>query len=317
MRKGGKNVWFILTDTSDKQNADALGLNFSAKLRYAGAVARNATLGGREAALTFKSGSVDFGPARQVTPGAAPNFFPPKVAQPGAVGDKNYSPYVRITNQPGTPIYNAPVVAEGVNASTLQKFCTGAPDHKLVADRVVHICPNAQSNGQGTVTLEATPVFSFGQPVTYISTESSDAMVATLDKGTFAPRLANLATGGDDSAFSAVERLFVMANGPTGSDNPQRQGLNSALGDRDASGQPLPPLNVIGGVPNNSNDYSPAWDLNLGLWSEKAIRLGYRARAIDEFQILTLVKEGWITGPAGKAFGSTGIVVNCPVLERL
>ncbi len=316
-RTGGNNTWFILTDSTDKQNADALGLNFSAKLRYAGVVARDATLGGKDASLTFESGSVDFGPARQVVPGAAPSFFPPKTAQPGSVGDKDYSPYVRITNQPGTPIYNAPVVAEGVEAATLQKFCTGEPDYSLVSDRVVHICPNAESNGQGTVTLELTPVFSFGQVVNYISTESSDATVATLDKGTFAPRLADLAVGRDDSAFSAVERLFVTANGPTGRDNPQRQGLNSALSDTDADGRPLPPLNAIGGVPNNSNDYSPAWDLNLGFWTPEAVNRGYRARVIDEFQILTLVKEGWITGPDGKPYGSTGIVVNCPVIERL
>jgi len=169
----------------------------------------------------------------------------------------------------------------------------------------------------GTVKLQMTPIFSFGRPAAYISTEASDEMVAALDKGTFAPRLADLAVGRDDSAFSAVERLFVTANGPTGRENPQRQGLNSALSDTGADGQPLPPLNTIGGVPNNSNDYSPAWDLNLGFWTDKAISLGYRARVIDEFQILSLVREGWITGPDGKAYGSTGIVVNCPVLERL
>ncbi len=312
----GVNVWYILTDTSDKENANALGLNFSAKLAYAGAVARNATLGGKDASLTFESGNVDFKPVRSVVPGAAPNFFPPKTAQPGSVGDKDYSPYVRITNQPNTPIYNAPVVAMG-DAATLQKMCTGPADYNVVADRVVHVCPNAESNGQGTVTLELTPVFTFGQAAQYLSTEASDPVVATLDKGTFAPKLANLATGRDDSAFSAIERLFVTANGPTGRDNPQRQGLNSALSDTDASGKPLPPLQVIGGVPNNANDYSPAWDLNLGYWTPKAISLGYRARVIDEFQILTLVQEGWITGPDGKPYGSTGIVVNCPIVERL
>ena len=314
--KGGKRVWFILTDTSEKANADALGLNFSAKLNYAGAGARDAVLGGADASLTFESGSVDFGPERQVVPGASPNFYPPKIAKPGSVADNDYSPYVRITNQPGTPIYNAPVIAEGPDAATLQKFCTGTPDYNLVADRVVHICPNAESNGQGTVTLEATPIFSFGQQATYLSTEASNPVVAALDKGTFAPRLGNLPTGRDDSAFSPIERLFVTANGPTGRHNPQRQGLNSALSDTDESGKPLPPINVIGGIPNNSNDYSPAWDLNLGYWTQKAIDLGYRARVIDEFQVLTLVEQGWITGPDGKRYGSTGIVVNCPILER-
>ncbi len=316
-KRGGHNVWFILTDSGDKQNADALGLNFSAKLNYAGEGARRATLGGKDASLTFKSGSVDFKPVRQIVPGAAPNFFPPKVATPGAVADAEYSPYVIITNQPGRPIYNAPVISEGTDAATLQKFCTGTPDYSLVADRVVHICPDAESNGQGTVTMETTPVFSFGQQATYLSTDASDPLVAALDKGTFAPRMGDLPTGRDDSAFSPVERLFVTANGPTGAKNPQRQGLNSALSDTDANGKPLPPLNVIGGLPTTANDYSPAWDLNLGFWTKEAIDLGYRARVIDEFQILTLVADGWITGPDGKPYGSTGIVVNCPIIERL
>ena len=313
----GRNVWYILTDTTDKANAAALGLNFSAKLAYAAGGAREATLGGRNASLTFASGSVNFSPERKVVRGKAPKFFPPAVARPGGVGDSGYSPYVRITNQPGTPIYNAPVVAEGVSAAQLQRYCKRAANHAVVADRVAHVCPMAESNGQGTVTLNATPVFSFGQPATYISTESSDPMVAALDSGTFAPRMGNIATGRDDSAFSAVERLFVTANGPRGRNNPQRQGLDSALSDTDKWGKALPPLQVIGGVPNNSNDYSPAWDLNLGFWTKKAISLGYRSRVIDEFQILSLVKDGWITGENGRPYGSIGVVVNCPVIERL
>jgi len=38
---------------------------------------------------------------------------------------------------------------------------------------------------------------------------------------------------------------------------------------------------------------------------------------IDEFQLLSLVVGGHITGPMGKPFGSTGIVVNCPIVARL
>jgi len=44
--KDGRKVWYILTDTDDEGNADALGLNYAAKLTYAGVGkgARNATL---------------------------------------------------------------------------------------------------------------------------------------------------------------------------------------------------------------------------------------------------------------------------------
>jgi len=315
--KGGKNVWFILTDTNDERNANALGLNHSAKLAYV--VGRSLTHARllEDKSLRFRNYSVNFRPERTLVPGDAPNFFPPKVATAGSVGSANYSPYVQIDNAPGRPIYNAPVVAFDVSADELDKSCTGRVDYGKVHDRVLHICPGARnSNGQGTVTMETTPIFSFAKPATYISTESSSDMVATLDKGTFARALSNLGVGGDDSAFSAIERLFVTANGqtnagaPPGKTNPQRQGLNSAVAGEGA------PLQVIGGVPNVANDYSPAWDLNLGYWTQEAIDLGYVSRVIDEFQILDLVQDGWITGPGGAPYGSTGIVVNCPIIER-
>src|SRR6266852_9211685 len=115
--KSGEKVWYILTDTNDKGNADALGLNYSAKLTYAavGHGARVATLEGA-GSLVFESGRVDFSPQRQVTPGDAPNAYPPKVAQPGSVGDQNYSPLVQIQNAGGA-IYNAPIIAYNVEAN--------------------------------------------------------------------------------------------------------------------------------------------------------------------------------------------------------
>lgn len=311
----GRNVWYILTDTTDKANAEALGLNFSGKLAYAG-VGKAARVGRleRDTSLTFMSGTVDFSPERNVVPGDAPNFFPPKSATPGSVGDANYTPLVRIENA-GNHIYNAPVVAFGVNADQIN-FCDGKVDYSVVHDRVTKICPQGGANGGGTVTLKMTPIFSFARPTSYISTEASDPMVATLDQGTFAPALGEVQIGRDDSFASAVERLFVTVNGPTGADNPQRQGLNSALSDMDAKGMPAPPLHVIGGVPTIALDYSPLWDLNLGAWTQEAIDKGYRSRMIDEFQYLGMVQRGFITGPEGKPFGSTGIVVNCPIIMR-
>lgn len=106
--KNGKNVWYVLTDTTDKGNADALGLNFSPKLAYAavGNAARTATLR-KDTILIFDQGSVDFRPERKIVAGDAPNFFPPKTAEPGSIGSADYSPLVRITNAAGQ-IYNAP-----------------------------------------------------------------------------------------------------------------------------------------------------------------------------------------------------------------
>jgi hypothetical protein len=140
--------------------------------------------------------------------------------------------------------------------------------------------------------------------------EASVPLAAALESATVAPKLANIRTGQDDSAFSAVERIFSFANGPTGQENPQRQGLNSALMGEGS------PLNVLGGIPTIATDYSPLWDLNLGVWTQEAIDNGYRSRLTEEFAILGFVEEGWITGPGGAPYGSVGMIVNCPIVFR-
>ena len=300
----GRPLWYILTDTDDARNAEALGLNFSSKLSYAdtGRAVRSASIGA-DNVLVFDKGAVDFSPAHSVTPGDQPNPFPPSSYAPGSVGDPDYSPLVRIANA-GNHIYNAPIIAFGAEASQLD-FCGGNPDYTLVHDKVVRFCPS-----DGTVTLGLTQGFSFARPILYLSTEASDPLAATLEGATYAPALADVTVGHDDSAFSAVERLFAETNGPTGTNNPQRQGFNSALSDGRG------PLNVFGGIPTIATDYSPLWDVNLGEWSPEAISLGYRSRVTEEFQILGLVEKGWITGPGGTKYGSSGIIVNCPPVFR-
>jgi hypothetical protein len=37
----------------------------------------------------------------------------------------------------------------------------------------------------------------------------------------------------------------------------------------------------------------------------------------EEFQILTFVQDGLITGPSGNRFGSAGFSINCPIVQRL
>jgi len=312
----GRKVWYILTDTTDKANAEALGLNFSGKLNYArvGKAVRGGTLLA-DGSLIFDGGAVDFRPEHRVVPGDAPNFFPPKSAEPGAVGDADYTPLVRIANS-RDQIYNAPTLAFDVDASQIN-FCDGNPDYSLVADVVVKICPKLPENGGGTVTVRLTHNYSFARPVLYLTTDTSDRMAAAIGSATFTPALSDLGVGRDDSFSSAVERLFQITNGPMGKDNPQRQGLNSHLGDPpDANGRRLHAINVIGGIPTIATDYSPLWDVNVGEWTPEAVRLGYRARVFEEFNILGLVEKGWITGPGGKQFGSSGVIVNCPIVHR-
>ena len=211
---------------------------------------------------------------------------------------------MRLTNA-GGHIYNAPIVAFDVEPGEIS-FCDGNVDHGLVHDKVLAICPEKQ-----TVTIELVPGISFSRPVLYLTADASDPMVAAIEGVNFAPALANVQVGFDDGAFSAVERLFAIVNGPSGKDNPQRQGLNSALM-KEGRG----PLNLLGGVPTIALDYSPLWDVNVGEWTQEAIDKGYRSRMIDEFQLLGMVQQGHITGPAGADFGSSGAIVNCPIVFR-
>ena len=305
----GESVWYILTDTTDERNAAALGLNFSAKLAYAdvGRGVRRASqqLINGKTVVVFESGKVDFAPTHAVTPGPAPNYFPPTAVQPGSVGDANYSPLAKIGNY----VYNAPMLAFNVDEATLNGYCGGNADHNIVHDKVVSICPR-----DGVVTLALTQGFSFGRPVLYLSTDASDALPAALEGATFASALTDIKVGGDDGAFSAVERLFAIVNGPTndvaGEINPQRQGFDSALkGDGG-------PLNVLGGIPTIATDYSPLWDLNVGEWTQHAIDNDYRSRVREEFEVLGYVRAGHLTAPGGAPFGSSGLIVNCPIVFR-
>lgn len=312
LKETGENVWYIVTDTTDREAALALGLNHAAKLSFA-----DNSRGVRPAetrqdgTLLFHAGSVDFSPERIVVPGNAENSllpaFPPLDFQPGSVGDELYTPLVRIINA-GGHIYNAPMVAYDVDAEQLD-FCDGNVDYSIVHDSVVRICPDEQ-----TVTLSLVAGFSFARPVLYLTTDANDPLPAALEGGTYAPGLRDVAVGRDDSLFSAVERLFTFVNGPTntveGQVNPQRQGLSSAvLGEGS-------PLNVLGGIPTFATDYSPLWDLNVGEWTQLAIDRNYRSRVSEEFQILGLVERGFITAPGGGLFGSSGFIVNCPIVHR-
>jgi hypothetical protein len=300
-----QTVWYILTDVSNSDVAAALGLNFSAKLGFMANAARtgNLDLNGN---IVFDAGTVDFSPQRNIVPGPPGAEFPPASAQPGAVGDANYSPYVRIVNA-GNVIYNAPIVAFGVQPRDIS-FPRGNVDYSKVHDQVVAINPS-----QMTVTLNLINGFSFGRPVWYLSTDASIPLAAAIEHNTFAPLMQRILLGHDDSFGSPVERIFIATNGPEdGScDNPLRQGLSADLADG------YRPNNVLGGIPTIALDYSPAWDAQLFEWTQDAINRGFRGQVREEFQILNFVQDGLLTGPGGKPFGSAGFSINCPIVERL
>jgi hypothetical protein len=300
-----KPIWYVLTDVDNPGVAAELGLNFSTKLTFASQAARTGNLDAN-GDIVFDKGTVNFAPKRNIVPGPAGAEFPPKSFAPGSVGDANYSPYVRIVNAADV-IYNAPMVAFDVDANEIN-FPNGNVDYSKVHDQVVAIDPINM-----TVTLNLINGFSFGRPVWYLSMDSSIPLAAAIEHNTYAPLMAKLLLGHDDTFASPVERIFIATNGPESGacHNPLRQGLSADLADGHR------PNNVLGGIPTIALDYSPAWDAQLYAWTNEAIEQGYRGQLREEFQILTFVQDGLITGPAGAPFRSSGFSINCPIVQRL
>ena len=100
--------------------------------------------------------------------------------------------------------------------------------------------------GESLVGHGVTLGYTFGKPIFYLSTEANDPVVATLEGATYTPALKDVPFALEDaSPGEAAERIYAIVNGPTGIDNPFRQGIDSALSDKGTHG----PLNVLGGIP--------------------------------------------------------------------
>lgn len=309
----GGDVYYILTESSDFEDAVRRGINWAPKLTNAlGTPAVQhvtvADQGGEPS--TFNqgrpvvrfAGTVDFTPEHVVVPG--PDGFPPAEAQAGSVADAYYTPL--FTTGDGI-VYNAAHVANA----------TGVHDDVLYMD--------AGSPGRMSVTLRLVDGFYEGDRVLYINTEASDPVVSALESATFTPLLADAPAAGDRSrATSSRESIIPVVNGPRGVDNPERQGLQSALlGEGD-------PLNIIREEQECSDptdcsalDYSPLWDIHPVVWTEEAIDAGLRERLTDHRDVISLYQAGYLVsppiaaGPANSDLGgirALGVVVNCPNL---
>jgi len=193
----GDTVWYVVLDASDGNEADHRGVNTSQKLANArGTTAvQDVSLSG--GVVSFP-GTVDFSPARDVR---APFGFPPTVHVPGAVGDSHYSPLIEL---PGGTIVNAPQIARDANGD-------GAIDvagHTESADKVVSI-----DTVHRAVRYRETDGFSRGNPVKYVSTESTDELAASLEDATLAPALDAAPFAGGDGTDSARASLAAFVNG--------------------------------------------------------------------------------------------------------
>src|SRR6476619_648160 len=340
-----ETVWYVLLDASDPGLAHDLGVNYAPKLA-------NIAIGDPEAVQTVTlesptpdqnkfgqavvdfQGAPDFSPTRIAQPG--PNGFPLATFQPGAVAGPGYSPFIRIAGS--DVVYNAPIVATGDGPFDVVH-------HTNTGDRVlgVHIAgPSAPGQyADPYADLLFVKGFDAGQPILYLSADAGQPLTSVLERSTYVPALDQAAyNGGDDFLGSARERLFGFINGQTGAHNPQAQGFQNLIldghGSEDASlgntalinalrrGGDL--LNVFGDFPTladprHADAYSPLWDAQLGLWTDKAVKAGLNTRQIDENQVFNLAatRPDLLTGvdPATgqpAPYGSVGVDINCAVI---
>jgi hypothetical protein len=340
-----ETVWFTVLDASDQGIAHDLGVNYAPKLGNLAigdpAAVQTVTLESPtpdqnrfgQAVVDFQ-GAPDFSPTRIAEPG--PTGFPLAKFQPGAVAGPGYSPFIRIEGS--NTVYSAPIVAAGDGPFDVVH-------HTNTGDRVlgVHIAGD-QKPGQfeeSWVDLLFVKGFDAGQPIVYVSTDAGQPLTAVLERSTYVPALDSAAyNGGDDFLGSARERLFGFINGQTGGDNSNAQGFvhlvkdghasedasadNTALIDALRNGGDL--LNVFGDFPTekdprHADAYSPLWDAQLGLWTDKAVQQGLNKRQIDEVQVFNLAatRPDLLTGvnPATgqpAPYGSVGVDINCAVI---
>ncbi|WP_158057526.1 hypothetical protein [Halorussus halophilus] len=303
---------YVLLETTSLRHATNRGINWSPKLANAlgtDAVqqvdgrqprARNRGDAGTAAGIAFRA-TPDFAPERNVVPG--PDGFPLAAdTEPGAVSE-TYSPLV-VTRR--GVVYNAPHVANE----------TGEHDNVVSIDR------DAME-----VTMALTAGFYEGERTLYVSTEASAPDVAALEGATYAPALNAAPAAGDRlTATSARESIVPVVNGPMGSDNPNRQGLRSAVAGEGS------PLNVVAeeqecGDPSFRDDcdalfYSPLWDVHPVVWTQQAIDDGQRRRLTSHQDVIATfrreqLESGAPDGPVNEQLGgirAAGAVVNCSLM---
>jgi hypothetical protein len=252
------------------------------------------------------------------------------------VAGPGYSPFIKIAGS--DVVYNAPIVATGSGPFDVTH-------HSNTADRVlgVHIADPSQPGqfNESWVDMLFVKGFDAGQPILYLSTDAGQPLTAVLERSTYVPALDSAAfNGGDDFLGSARERLFGFVNGQSGGNNPNAQGFQHLVLDGSASkdaslsdpafinslrnGGDL--LNVFGDFPTLSDPrhadaYSPLWDAQLGLWTDKAVQEGLNTRQTDEVQAFNLAatRPDLLTGinPATgqpEPYGAAGVDINCAVI---
>jgi hypothetical protein len=300
----GHDVFYILTDTSDFEVAHRLGINYAPKLAWAKSStgAQPVTL---DRGVMHFVGAVDFKPTYKVVPGDPPGYFPPKVADPGAVADAKWSSIVVL---PTGLVLNAQIVRNDSGTH----------------DRLVNVDLQARS-----VTLSILDGVQGGRQYFYhLVTDVSASVPAVLEKGVYAPSLAKIPEFGRSlpDEHSALLGFSPVLNGRTDEGSGEDQGFSTALANGGIDPINVFPIGPRNDDPSKDNNYSPLWDAHVSMWTQAAIDAHqvHRIHSMDEQKML--IKQGELTsadinppGPGNPYVGGlrpTGAIINCPVVAH-
>jgi hypothetical protein len=298
----GSQVHYIVTESSNKEDAERRKVNYTPKLANALGTRAVQKVTRANGVVDF-SGTVRFASTRSLRAGS--DGTPPGTTPPPSEGDANYSPLITTGN--GT-VLNASQVANtsGVHDS-LVSLDLGKP-------------PAGFPNAAGEVTLGTFGGFYDGSDLLYLHMDGSSLDIATIEGSTFAPNLNSApGLGSNDRETSARSAIIPIENGIEPRNDPERQGLQSFLANQGD------PLNVTQTFPGKGGDrYSPVWDVHILRWTEEAIAAGERRRldddseVVDEFEEGNLVSTG--TGPPNPSLGgirANNAISNCPIVIEL
>ena len=300
----GKDVFYVITESSDFDVAKRLGINYAPKLAWAkdSAGAQPITIDG---GVIHFAGAVDFSPEYKEVAGDPPTYFPPKEAQPGAVADAKWSSIVVL---PSGQVLNAQIVQNATGGH--DRLTNIDLDHRTVTMKIL----DGEQGGK--------------QYFYHMVTDASAAVPAVLEKGVYAPALASIPAFGQSlpTDHSALLAFSPVLNGRTDEGSGQDQGFSTSL----ANGG-IDPINVFPLGPDNdnrseNNNYSPLWDAHVSMWTDKAIseHKVHRIHSISEQK--KLIADGYLTsaminppGPGNAYVGGlrpTDAIVNCPVVAH-
>jgi hypothetical protein len=293
----GATVWYIITDASDLAAAEKTGAIYSSALADVGDAEE---VEGDPSSFHFAA-TVDFTPRRVLSTSPEGDVTE---AHAGSVGEAGYTPFVRTLGS--NVVYNAPIVASGEHPRDVT-------EHTDTLDRIVAIDTRDASNATATFVLARG--FTAGKPVAYISTDASDQGAAAIERCTYAPRLAK-------TARASRVPIFVFFAGRTDAEGQGipyaalrgHLGSDATPANAASLGSPLNIQSTFPGVGSDDAGYTPLWEVQAGVWTSAARSSG-KARQLRTPEAVTAeVHAGSVTGPGGKPFGNTGILVNCPVV---